>query len=348
LTRSIRAALSSASAPGAIVGVWQPGRAPYVRTFGVRDTATRSPMRANAFMRIGSETKTFTVTALLQLVDQGKVRLDDPISQYVDGVVSGDAITLRDLAVMRSGLVNYSVVPAFDQLLTAEPHKAWTPQELLSYSITTPLQFAPDQGFQYSNTNTILLGLVVEKVSGESIGDYIAQHMTKPLGMSQTSFPTDSSLPSPHAHGYANTTPDGSVADATNWNPTWTWSAGQMVSTLHDLRIWAPRLATGRGLLSARTQRVRAASVAKVQEPITYGLGLFNVHGWIGHNGSLPGYQTIALYRSQTRTTIVALINTDIEAHGYAPSTLVGQAITSVISPKHLYTLPAAPSGEDQ
>jgi D-alanyl-D-alanine carboxypeptidase len=348
LTRSIRAALSSASAPGAIVGVWQPGRAPYVRTFGVRDTATRNPMRANLFMRIGSETKTFTVTALLQLVDQGKVSLDDPISQYVDGVVSADAITLRDLAVMRSGLVNYSVVPAFDQLLTDEPHKAWTPQELLSYSITTPLQFAPDQGFQYSNTNTILLGLVVEKVSGESIGDYIAQHITKPIGMTQTSFPTDSSLPSPHAQGYANTTPDGSVADATNWNPTWTWSAGQMVSTLHDLRIWAPRLATGRGLLSARTQRVRAASVAKVQEPITYGLGLFNVHGWIGHNGSLPGYQTIALYRPQTRTTIVALINTDIEAHGYAPSTLVGRAITSVISPKHLYTLPAAPSGEDE
>jgi D-alanyl-D-alanine carboxypeptidase len=347
LSKSIRAALADASAPGAIVGVWQQGRAPYVRTFGVRDTATREPMRANLFMRIGSETKTFTITALLQLVDQGKVSLDDPISKYVDGVVSGDAITLRDLAVMRSGLVNYSVVPAFDQLLTADPHKAWTPQELLSYSITTPLQFAPNAGFQYSNTNTILLGLVVEKASGESIEQYIKQHITDPIGMTQTSFPTDSALPAPHAQGYS-TGADKSVADATGWNPTWTWSAGQMVSTLRDLHIWAPRLATGRGLLSAKTQAVRAASVAKVQEPITYGLGLFNVHGWIGHNGSLPGYQTIALYRPQTRTTVVALINTDVAAHGYAPSTLVGKAITSVISPKNLYTLPAAPSGEDE
>jgi D-alanyl-D-alanine carboxypeptidase len=347
LTASIRHALTESNAPGAIVGVWQQGRAPYVRTFGVRDTATRKPMRANLYMRIGSETKTFTVTALLQLVDQGKVSLDDPISKYVDGVISGDTITLRELAVMRSGLVNYSVVDAFDQLLTADPHKTWTPQELLSYSIGGPLQFAPGQGFSYSNTNTILLGLVVEKVSGQPLQDYIAQHITKPLGMTQTSFPLDSALPSPHAQGYA-TAGDQSVADATNWNPTWTWSAGQMVSTLRDLRIWAPRLATGRGLLSPATQRLRAASVAKVQEPITYGLGLFNVHEWIGHNGSLPGYQTLALYRPQTKTTIVALINTDIPAHGSAPSTLVGQAITSVISPKHLYTLPAAPSGEDE
>jgi D-alanyl-D-alanine carboxypeptidase len=347
LTRSIRGALASASAPGAIVGVWQQGRAPYVHTFGVRDTTTREPMRANLYMRIGSETKTFTITALLQLVDQGKVSLDDPISKYVDGVTSGDAITLRELAVMRSGLVNYSVVPAFDQLLTDDPHKAWTPQELLSYSIGGPLQFAPGEGFAYSNTNTILLGLVVEKVSGESIGGYIAKHITKPLGMTQTSFPLDSALPSPHASGYSPAA-DKSIADATNWNPTWTWSAGQMVSTLRDMRIWAPRLATGRGLLSPATQRIRAASVAEVQEPITYGLGLFNVHEWIGHNGSLPGYQTIALYRPQTRTTIVALINSDVPAHGLAPSTIVGKAITSVISPNHLYTLPAAPSGEDE
>jgi D-alanyl-D-alanine carboxypeptidase len=347
LTSSIRAALTDASAPGAIVGVWQPGRAPYVRTFGVRSTTTRRPMSTNLYMRIGSETKTFTITALLQLVEQGKISLDDPISKYVDGVISGDTITLRELAVMRSGLANYSATDAFDQLLTADPQKSWTPQELLSYSIGGPLQFAPGEGFAYSNTNTILLGLVVEKVSGESIGGYIKRHITKPLGMTQTSFPTTSALPSPHADGYS-TGADKSVENATNWNPTWTWSAGQMVSTLHDMRIWAQRVATGRGLLTPAMQRVRAASVAKVQEPITYGLGLFNVHQWIGHNGSLPGYQTIALYRPQTKTTIVALINTDIAAHGSAPSTLIGKAITSVISPQNLYTLPAAPSGEDE
>jgi D-alanyl-D-alanine carboxypeptidase len=348
LSASISRALKTSGAPGAIVGVWEPGRRAYVRTFGVRNTQTRQPMRRDFFMRIGSETKTFTVTALLQLAEQGKVSLDDPISKYVAGVVQGDQITLRELADMTSGLPNYTLSDTFDATLRNDPQKAWTPQELLDLVAGQPLLFQPGQGFSYSNTNTVLIGLVVQQVSGETIGDFIKRHITGPLGMTQTSFPLDSALPDPHADGYANDTPDGSVANATNWNPSWTWAAGQMVSTLHDLRIWAPRLATGRGLLGAAMQRERARSVAGAGDPITYGLGLFNVHGWIGHNGSLPGYQTLALYRPQTRTTIVALINTDIQRTSQAPSTLVGEAITKVISPKHVYTLPAAPPSEDE
>jgi len=343
LTASIQRALTAAHAPGAIVGVWQRGRPAYVRSFGVRSTSNRRAMRSNLYMRIGSETKTFTVTALLQLVDQGKVGLDDPIAKYVPGVVSGDRITLRQLAAMRSGLENYSVTEPFDRLLTADPHRTWTPQELLSYSIGGPLLFAPGTKLNYSNTNTILLGLVVERVSGQSLGAYIRRHITAPLGMTQTSFPAGTAFPSPHAQGYTRPTPRGKVVNATTWNPTWTWAAGQMISTLRDLRIWAPRLATGRGLLSAKTQRIRAASVAGPGDPVTYGIGLLNVHQWIGHNGSLPGYQTLALYRPRTKTTIVALINTDVPSAGSAPGTLIGEAITRVISPRNVYTLPAAP-----
>ncbi len=125
LTRSIRQALRTANAPGAIVGVWaSTGKPAYVGTFGVRDTqATGRPMRRDLHMRIGSVAKTFTVTALLQLVDQGKVSLDDPISKYIDGVIAGDRITLRELATMRSGLVNYTVTEPFDEALTANPYR---------------------------------------------------------------------------------------------------------------------------------------------------------------------------------------------------------------------------------
>jgi D-alanyl-D-alanine carboxypeptidase len=115
-----------------------------------------------------------------------------------------------------------------------------------------------------------------------------------------------------------------------------------MVSTLRDLRVWARRLVTGRGILSAATQRVRIASVSQ-GGPLTYGLGMFNVRGWIGHNGSLPGYQTLALHRPRTGTTIVALMNADIATRGTAPSTVIGGAITRVISPRRIYSLPAAP-----
>jgi D-alanyl-D-alanine carboxypeptidase len=342
LTASIEEALETTAAPGAIVGVWQRGRPAYVKAFGVRSTATRAPMRRDLYMRIGSETKTFTITALLQLVDQGKVALDDPISKYLPGVPSGDTITLRHLASMRSGLVNYTETDAFDDALHADPQREWTPPQLLELALGSPLQFAPGAALNYSNTNTILLGLVIEEVSGESIGEYIRRHITRPLGMTQTSFPTTSALPRPHARGYANDTPDGRVADATNWNPSWTWSAGQMVSTLRDLRVWARRLVTGRGILSAATQRVRIASVSQ-GGPLTYGLGMFNVRGWIGHNGSLPGYQTLALHRPRTGTTIVALMNADIATRGTAPSTVIGGAITRVISPRRIYSLPAAP-----
>ncbi|HWV83827.1 MAG TPA: serine hydrolase domain-containing protein [Capillimicrobium sp.] len=344
LSASIQKALDAAKAPGAIVGVWQPGKPAYVGTFGVRDTATDRPMRRDLHMRIGSVTKTFTVTALLQLVDQGKVSLDDPISTYVDGVIEGDRITLRQLATMRSGLVNYTMTEPFDQALTENPYRSWTPQELLSFSIGGPLEFPPGEGFTYSNTNTILLGLVIEKVSGQSIADFIAQHISAPLGMKRTSFPAGTEFPRPHASGYTRPAPSSPVTDATAWNPTWTWSAGQMVSTLADMRAWAPRLVTGRGLLSPATAQARAASVAGPADPIVYGLGLFKAGGWIGHNGSLPGFQTLVLHRPETKATIVVFINTDVEHDGSAPSTLVGQAITETISPGHVYTLPAAPT----
>ena len=114
LTETIPRAMQQASVPGAIVGVWQDGAAPFVRAFGVRDTASGEPMTTNLYMRIGSVTKTFVTTAILQLVDQGKLGLDDPISTYVPDVPNGDTITIRQLAAMRSGLYSYSneVIPA--------------------------------------------------------------------------------------------------------------------------------------------------------------------------------------------------------------------------------------------
>ncbi|MDT5066148.1 MAG: D-alanyl-D-alanine carboxypeptidase, partial [Mycobacterium sp.] len=109
LDDAIVQAMTKVSIPGAVVGIWGPAGT-YVRTFGVADKATRAPMSTNMYSRIGSVTKTFTITALLQLVDQGKLALDDPISKYMSGVPSGDQITLRELAQMRSGLITFDDV----------------------------------------------------------------------------------------------------------------------------------------------------------------------------------------------------------------------------------------------
>ena len=187
LDKATPVAMKRASVPGAIVGIWQDGREPYVRAFGVRDTATRQPMATDLYMRIGSNSKTFTVTAILMLADQGKLGLDDPIDRYVEGVPSGNQITLRQLAAMRSGLYDYS--DDTNPKLPQQPFRQWTPRELLEIAFRHPLLFPPGSAFDYSNTNTVLLGVVVEKVSGQSLASFIEQNILKPEGMTRTVFP---------------------------------------------------------------------------------------------------------------------------------------------------------------
>ena len=118
-----------------------------------------------------------------------------------------------------------------------------------------PLLFPPGSAFDYSNTNTALLGLVVEKVSGQSLAAFIKQNILKPQGMNRTVFPAAAELPSPHAHGYFKL-PDGKVVDATNWNASWGWASGNMISTLDDMRVWARDFAIGK-LISPAMKRER-------------------------------------------------------------------------------------------
>jgi D-alanyl-D-alanine carboxypeptidase len=347
LDTAVNQAMTAVGAPGAIVGVWGPDGS-YVRAFGVSDKATGAPMKTDFYSRIGSETKTFTVTGVLQLVDQGKLGLDDPIAKYIDGVPEGDKITLRQLARMQSGLFNYSSSPAFQQAMFADPRHAFTPQELLNFAFAQPNEFPPGEGFQYCNTNTILLGLVVEKVSGQPLHDYIRDHILTPLGMSHTSFPTTNAFPEPHAQGYTMQTADGKETTATDWNPSWAWAAGAMISTLDDMHIWAPALATGKLLTpELQAQRLQTVGAPGLPPQDGYGVGIFNLGGWIGHNGSLPGYQTVAVYLPEKQTTMVILVNSDIEHGGGEPSTTVATAITKELTPDHIYTLSAEVQAPD-
>ena len=151
--------------------------------------------------------------------------------------------------------------------------------------------------------------------------------------MTHTSFPTTPAFPSPHSQGY--TAVQDAEQTATDWNPSWAWAAGNMISTLDDMRIWAPALATG-ALLTPETQRQRLDFTVPMnaQESAFYGLGVFNAGGWIGHSGSIFGYQTVALYLPQQQTTLVFFINTDVPHDG---STILAHAITNVISPDNVY-----------
>ncbi|MFI9363305.1 serine hydrolase domain-containing protein [Kitasatospora sp. NPDC053057] len=340
LDAAIQRVMSQTSVPGISVGLITPG-GNYQKSFGVAEKTARTPMDPGLFTRIGSETKTFTATAVLRLVDQGKVSLDDPISKYVDGVPGGDGITVRQLGDMRSGLFPYSSDPDFVNTLINDPQHVFTPDQLLAYGYKHPAVFPPGTKFQYNNSNYILLGKLIEKVGGQSAGDFLQAQVFSPASLGKTSFPTDGTLPDPHAHGYTDQTPNGDIQDATNWNPSWAWTAGAVISQLADLQSWAKTMATG-AIISPASQAERLKTLPTGDPGVTYGFGLFNNNGWIGHNGSMPGYESVAVYLPDAQSTLVLLLNTDVLYQGSEPSSLFANEITKIVSPKNVYSIPPA------
>jgi D-alanyl-D-alanine carboxypeptidase len=340
LDAAIAAKVQEMGIPGAIVGLSIPGRIDYTTAVGVADTATGVPLSAADHSRIGSVTKTFTGTAVLQLVDQGRIRLTDPIAMYVDGVPNGDRITLDMLGRMRSGLFNYSDDEAFQDRFFAEAPTgpdafATTPRELVDIAFRHPPNFAPNEKFEYSNTNTVLLGMVVTRVSGQSLPDYLRQNVFAPLGLGQTTWPANGAMPEPFTHGYLGLPDDGGVVDATFWNPSWGDAAGAVISDLADMEVWAA--AVGRGWsLRPETQAQRVAGAAAFPG-VTYAFAIFDTHGWIGHNGDIPGYTTVSVYLPEQDATLVVFANSDVPAEHSAGQ--IATAVTSIVTPDHVYNL---------
>ncbi|MFJ3204774.1 serine hydrolase domain-containing protein [Streptomyces sp. NPDC086989] len=345
LDHEITAAMREAGIPGVGVGLWIDGDDDYVRAFGTSDKTTGTPIKTDMHTRIGSVTKTFTVTGVLQLVDDGKVRLDAPISTYLDGVPGGDHITVRQLADMRSGLYNYTEDPRWLAVFKADPYRAWTPRQLLDIAFRHPAKFPPGARWEYSNTNTVLLGLLVEKISGQPLHTYLQQHVFAPVGMGATSLPTGAEITGPYVHGYTNFTPDGATVDASGWNPSWGWSAGAMISTIEDLHTWVPTVVSGRlpdgdRLLKPATQAQRLRMLPTGHPGLGYGLGIADFAGWVGHNGELPGYETIAVRLPQDRATLVIVVNSDVDGKFGNLSSLIANRITKIVTPKHVWSLP--------
>lgn len=339
LDDAIGRAMRTARIPGAMVGIWSPG-GDYVRAFGVADTSTGTPMRTDFYSRIGSVTKTFTATAVLQLVDRGKVGLDDPISRYVDGVPAGNSITVRQLATMRSGLADYSETESFARAAAADPTRDFTARELLDWSFAEPPNFRPGAKWQYCNTNYILLGLLIENAAATTLADYLAEHLFGPLGLKHSSFPTGPRFPEPHARGYTDPIDgDGPALDGTDFSASMTGAAGAIISTLDDMRVWVPSVAQGT-LISPAMQRERLSTASGSDLPpgTSYGIGLLSTAGWVGHNGSVPGYQTVAVFLPERSITLVVFATTDIAVPGVGtPSTALAKAVTSVLTPDDVY-----------
>jgi D-alanyl-D-alanine carboxypeptidase len=300
------------------VSVSAQGLGDWVGNIGVSDQATGVPYTENMHQRIGSITKTFVGTLVLQLVDQGLLSLDDTVDQWFEGVTYGDQITVRMLLNMTSGIASYTEDADFWRTHVTEPERLWTQAELLAYGFEAPPLFDPGARFHYSNTNTIMLGIIIEAVTGEDLRVVLQEGVLDPLGLTHTSFPanTDVSIPETYAHGITRNPETGAIQDATNWNVSWAWAAGQMISTQEDLRVWARELAVGE-LLSPAMQAERLTWVAILPDvDFGYGLGVERFFGWLGHGGDLDGYNSESFYRPDLNAAILVFTNTDIRADG--------------------------------
>src|SRR3954454_18031635 len=169
--------------PGALVYVDVPGEGSWSQAFGTGTLGASTQITPDDHFRIGSNTKTFTGTVILQLVDEGKLGLDDPVSKYQPEVPNGENITIRQLLDMTSGLYNYSEDKDFNETLDTEPDKVWTPEEVVEIGFKNEPYFAPGEGFHYSNTNTVLLGMIVEQLTGKSLEQEFQERLFEPLGM---------------------------------------------------------------------------------------------------------------------------------------------------------------------
>jgi D-alanyl-D-alanine carboxypeptidase len=320
--------------PGAIIFVDDPGQGSWTTTMGTSNLATKAPMQVKSYMRIGSITKTLTATVILQLVDQHKLGLDDPVGKYQPQVPNGKNITIRQLLNMSSGLFNYSEDEGFDQALLADPYKVWSPNELVAIAFKHKPYFAPGKGWHYSNTNYVLLGMIVEQLTHLPADKAFQQYIFRPLGLHKSSLPplSSSAIPDPHAQGYmygTDFTGKGPTLNVTDWIPSWAWTAGSAISTVHDLKIWARALATGQ-LLSVATQKERLKWISLgnwLGKPAGYGLGVIDYGGFIGHNGSLPGFQSWMGYLPQKGATIIVLVNLNVAADGSAPADELAKVI---------------------
>ena len=300
--------LFGARTPGVLVGVWDGAGGSYVHGFGAADLATHRPFTAADHVRIGSNTKTFVISVLLQLVDEGRIGLDDPISRFDLGVAIPDAahITVRELCQMRSGLFEAYDTPEFDRMHVT-PETVFEPRQVIGWAVRQKPYFPPGTGYRYSNTNYLILGLIIESITGHPIGEEIRTRLLAPLRLSQTSWPTTQAMPAPWAHGYGKTK-TGGWEDVSNTIPiSLMGAAGEMISTLPDMRRWVEMMVQGK-TSAAATQRARMDCVPIGKGNMSFGLGLGCSAGWYGYTGGLPGYNTAAYYFPAANITLVVFV----------------------------------------
>jgi D-alanyl-D-alanine carboxypeptidase len=321
--------------PATLIGVWDAKGGSFIRAFGYADLKKKVSLTPTDHFRIGSNTKTFVISVLLQLVGEKKLNLDDPLSRFPLGVTIPNAenITVRDLCNMRSGLFEAYDTPQFAQLNMKVP-KNFNPRTLVEWAVQQKPYFAPGKGYRYCNTNYLLLGMIIEEITKDSIGNQIRKRLLEPFGLTQTSYPDTEAMPSPWVHGYS-LDKQGNWEDISNTIPvSFMWSAGEMISDLNDIRRWIELYATGKTIGSGSYKDL--INCIPFLGNTSFGLGITCSEGWYGYTGALPGYNTADYYSPATGTTIVAWINYQAKEPVEGVASVMVRDIARILTPDHV------------
>ncbi|WP_247828866.1 serine hydrolase domain-containing protein [Arthrobacter antioxidans] len=329
LQETVERTMAEYGVPGAAVGVWIPDEGTWTTVSGSADPEKGIAVDPAMQWPLRSITKSYTVTLVLQLVDEGVISLDDTIGEYVEGVTDGDRITLRQLAGMTSGNADYTnedFVDAFSE----DPERIFTLEDLNGFMLGKPAQFAPGAGKVYTNANTNLLGAVVEQATGQPFDAVLEDLILEPLDQADTDYIVDASTwDTAHPVGYAPGAggPEPQAPNMSVFGP-----AGSMVSTLDDGRAWAETLATG-ALLETSTQAERLVGAPLDAGPPydLYALGVGETGGWWGHNGEGFGFTAALFHQPDTGASIVVFMNLSNEESGAHPADQLFRRLAAVI-----------------
>lgn len=326
-TQTTMDAAVAAGVPGVVAGV-RDNDGVWKGTSGVADLTTQQPRGAGDGFRAGSVTKSLVATVLLQLQTEGRVDLDAAVDHYLPGLVRGNGhggtkIRVRQLMNHTSGIFNFTEdATSAKKVLGIEflesRYDTWTPQQVIALALRNPPQFEPGTSWKYSNTNYLLLGLIMEKLTGRPYAEEIEGRVTRPLGMRATYFPgTDPHVPAPTRHYSTFTEDPGKTYDVTELNPSWAWAAGEMVTNSSDLNRFYTALFSGGLLRPAQLRQMTSTGSTEGNLPSQrYSLGLIEyetscgVKVW-GHSGGIHGSSTQAFGTKDGRHMITLNFNGD-------------------------------------
>lgn len=313
LEQALEQGLVEGKAPGTILYIAVPGRGMWMGARGLADRERGIPMTPYDRIRIASITKLFVATVAAQLVEEGWLPLNSTVEQWLPKLVpGGDRITIRQLMTHTSGVPDYLTDRFVDQV-HADPSHLWTPLELVGAALQRPLRFAAGERWEYSNTNYILLGMVIEQVTHNTVEFEVRQRILKPLDLQRTDFDPPTSLLGV-ARGYAGTT------DYSDLNLSCAWAAGAMTATMEELGHFAQALFGGKLVSLAMLQLMVKFEATGSLHPVGYGLGVMQDMlasktlsdttrlVW-GHTGGLGGYRTVLWYLPKRGIVVTAAFN---------------------------------------